>query len=139
MKIQNSAKNKIFTIILTAALILPASLILAQTSSIKDVTTNKYAIDNLLASIKSDNEGVRRSSIYYAGKYKISEAEQVLIEQLKIERNSSIRTLIAVVLYELGSEEGLAEIKKLAQGDVDPRVRRMSTHLINEYLAHNSD
>jgi HEAT repeat protein len=139
MKSQNSASNKIFTIVLTVALLLPVPLILAQTNSIKDVTTNKYALDNLLAGIKSDNEGVRRSSIYYAGKYKISEAEQALIEQLKIELNPSTRSLIAFVLYELGSEEGLGEVKKLAQGDVDPRVRRMSNHLIKEYLAHNSD
>jgi HEAT repeat protein len=139
MKSQNSAKNKIFTIVLMIAMILPASLMLAQNNSINDVTNHKYALDNLLAGIKSENEGVRRSSIYLAGKYKISEAEQTLIEQLKNEPNPSIRTLIAFVLYELGSEEGLGEVKKLALGDVDPQVRRMSTHLIHEYLAHKEN
>jgi hypothetical protein len=43
------------------------------------------------------------------------------------------------VLYKLGSEEGLGEVKKIARSDVDPKVRRMSIHLINEYLAHNSN
>jgi HEAT repeat protein len=133
MKSRNSAKNKIFTIVLLIAMIFPVSFMLAQNNSIKDITDHKYALDNLLAGIRSDNEGVRRSSIYYAGKYKIAEAEQALIEQLRIEPNPGTRTLIAFVLYELGSEEGLGEIKKLAFGDVDPQVRRMSSHLIHEY------
>jgi HEAT repeat protein len=133
MKSRNSAKNKIFTIVLLIAMIFPVSFMLAQNNSIKDITDHKYALYKLLAGIRSDNEGVRRSSIYYAGKYKIAEAEQALIEQLRIEPNPGTRTLIAFVLYELGSEEGLGEIKKLAFGDVDPQVRRMSSHLIHEY------
>jgi HEAT repeat protein len=139
MKSRNSRKNNIFTIVLLIAMIFPVSFILAQNNSIKEVTSHKYALDNLLAGIKSDNEGVRRSSIYYTGKYKIAEAELALIEQLKIESNPSTRTLIAFVLYKLGSEEGLGEVKKIARSDVDPKVRRMSIHLINEYLAHNSN
>ena len=139
MKSRNSAKSKIFTFVLVIAMLLPASFILAQNNSIKDVTSHKYALDNLLGGIKSENEGVRRSSIYFAGKYKISEAEQALIEQLKNEPNPKTRTLIAFVLFELGSEDGLAEVKKLARSDVDPKVRRMSTHLIKEFLAHNGN
>ena len=139
MKSRNSIKNKIFSIVLVLLMILPASFALAQNNSIKDITDHKYALDNLLVGIKSDNEGVRRSSIYYAGKYKISEAEQALIEQLKIEPNPNTRTLIAFVLFELGSEEGLAEVQKLAHSDIDQNVRRMSTHLIHEYLAHQEN
>jgi hypothetical protein len=72
MKSRNSRKNNIFTIVLLIAMIFPVSFILAQNNSIKEVTSHKYALDNLLAGIKSDNEGVRRSSIYYTGKYKIA-------------------------------------------------------------------
>ena len=139
MKSRNSIKNKIFSIVLVIMMILPASFVFAQNNSIKDITGHKYALENLLVGIKSENEGVRRSSIYYAGKYKISETEQALIEQLKIEPNPNTRTLIAFVLYELGSEEGLAEVKKLAHSDVDPNVRRMSTHLVHEYLAQQEN
>ena len=139
MKSRNSIKNKIFSIVFFILMILPASFTFAQNNSIKDITDHKYALDNLLAGIKSENEGVRKSSIYFAGKYKISEAEQALIEQLKIEPNPNTRTLIAFVLYELGSEEGLAEVQKLAHSDIDQNVRRMSTHLIHEYLAHQEN
>lgn len=139
MKSRNSIKNKIFSIVFFIMMILATSFALAQNNSIKDITDHKYALDNLLAGIKSENEGVRRSSIYYAGKYKISEAEQALIEQLKIEPNPNTRTLIAFVLYELGSEEGLAEVQKLAHSDIDQNVRRMSKHLIHEYIVHQDN
>jgi HEAT repeat protein len=139
MKSRNSIKNKIFSIVLALVMILPASFVLAQNNSIKDITAHKYALDNLLAGIKSENEGVRRSSIYFAGKYKIAETEQALIDRLKNEPNPATRSLIAFVLYELGSEEGFAEVKKLALNDIDPNVRRMSIHLIREYFAHQEN
>jgi HEAT repeat protein len=109
----------------------------AQNNSIKDISSNKYALQNLLAGIKSDNEGVQRSSIYFAGKYRIAESESALIEQLNTEENPSTRILIALVLYELGSMKGLEAIRELARNDKDLKVRRMSTHIYNEYLTND--
>ncbi|MCW8961529.1 MAG: HEAT repeat domain-containing protein [Ignavibacteriaceae bacterium] len=108
-----------------------------QTNSIKDVTLNKYALQNLVAGIQSDNTGVKRSSIYFAGKYRIAETEDVLIAQLKEEKDPSTRILIALVLYEMGSEEGLIEVKKLSMNDKDAKVRRMATQIYNEYLVND--
>jgi len=109
-----------------------------QTNSIKDVTLNKYALQNLVAGIQSDNTGVKRSSIYFAGKYRIAETEDVLIAQLKEEKDPSTRILIALVLYEMGSEEGLIEVKKLSMNDKDAKVRRMATQIYNEYLVNDA-
>jgi HEAT repeat protein len=106
----------------------------AQTNSIKDITNNKYALKNLLENIKSVNDGVKRSAIYFVGYYRIAEAEEALIEQLKKEQNPSNRILIALVLYKLGSEDGLLAVKKLASNDDNQKVRRMSTHICNEYF-----
>lgn len=111
----------------------------AQKNSIRDITANDYALQNLIAGIHSENDGVRRSSIYFAGYYKVAETEDALIEQLKNENDASTRILIALVLYELGSHEGLLEVKKLAKSDEDAHVRRMSTHIYNEYLINDSD
>ncbi len=108
--------------------------LIAQTNSIKDITNNKYALKNILENIKSDNDGVKRSSIYFVGYYRITEVEEALIEQLKKEQNPSNRILIALVLYELGSEDGLLAVKNLAATDNNQKVRRMSTHIYNEYL-----
>jgi HEAT repeat protein len=123
------------------AILLAAALtgsVFAQKNSIKDVTTNKYALQNLVAGIHSDNTGLKRSSIYFAGKYRIAETEDVLIAQLKEEKDPSTRILIALVLYEMGSEEGLIEVKKLSMNDKDAKVRRMTTQIYNEYLVNDA-
>jgi len=86
------------------ALVLTGS-VYAQKNSINDLTSNKYALQNLVAGIQSDNTGVKRSAIYFAGKYRVAEAEDALIAQLKEEEDPSTRILIALVLYEMGSEE----------------------------------
>ena len=109
-----------------------------QSNSIKDITAHKYALENLIAGIHSENDGVRRNSIYFAGYYKIVEAEDALIAQLKEEKDPSTRILISLVLYELGSEEGLLEVKDLSLNDKDAKVRRMATQIYNEYQVNDA-
>jgi len=127
-------KGLLTTLLLAAVL---TGSVYAQKNSIKDVTTNQYALQNLVAGIQSDNTGVKRSSIYFAGKYRIAETEDVLIAQLKEEKDPSTRILIALVLYEMGSEEGLLEVKDLSLNDEDARVRRMAFQIYNEYLVND--
>ena len=109
----------------------------AQKKSINEITSNKYALQNLVAGIQSGNTGVKRSSIYFAGKYRIAEAEDALINQLKEEKDPSTRILIALVLYEMGSEEGLSKVKDLSENDDNARVRRMTFQIYNEYLVND--
>jgi len=137
MKLEILSRTKLVIASLSLLFVATAGEITAQTNSIKEITNNKYALDNLLDGIKSDNDGVKRSSIYFVGKYRIAEAEEVLIEQLKEEQNPSNKILIAFVLYELGSEQGLLAVKKLADNDDNQKVRRMSTHIYNEYLTND--
>jgi len=129
-------KNTILlTVTFLAALFL--SSINAQTQSINEITSNKYALENLVAGIHSDNLGVKRSSIYFAGKYKIAETEDELINQLKEEEDPSTRILIALVLFEMGSEEGLNEVKDLSMNDENAKVRRLTFQIYNEYLVND--
>ena len=139
MKNQELTQSKLLTLFVVVILFISVSSLPAQNNSIKNVTSHKYALQNLLTGIKSDNEGVQRSSIYFAGKYKIAESESALIEQLSKEENPSTRILIALVLFEMGSIEGLDAVKELALNDVDPKVRRMSTHIYNEHLINDFD
>ncbi len=127
--------TRFLTAVLFAAVLIGSGF--AQSTSIKDITTHKYALENLIAGIHSENDGVRRNSIYFAGYYKIVETEDALIAQLKKESDSSTRILIALVLYELGSEEGLLEVKDLSVKDKDAKVRRMATQIYNEYLVND--
>ena len=110
----------------------------AQNNSIKEAIDNKYALKNLVAGIHSENDGVRRSSIYLAGYYRIIEAEDALIDQLTDEKNASTRILISLVLFELGSEKGMQEVKNVSVNDGNAKVRRMATQIYNEYIVNNS-
>jgi HEAT repeat protein len=124
------------SVVLLAALFVGSTY--SQMYPIKDVTTNKYALQNLVAGIQSDNTGLKRSSIYFAGKYRIAETEDVLIAQLKEEKDPSTRILIALVLYEMGSEKGLLEVKNLSLNDENVKVRRMAVQIYNEYLVNDT-
>ena len=142
MKKLNKQFPSLVAISAVLLLFLFSSSVLAQTTvvktnSITEVTVNKYALKNLLASIKSDNPGVKRSAIYLTGKYRIAEAENTLMEQLKYEKDPGMRILIALVLYEMGSEKGLLEIKKLSETDKNQRVRNIAAQLYNEYFIND--
>ena len=128
-------KRGLLTAVLLIAVLMGNGV--AQKNSIKDVTPNKHALENLVAGIHSDNTGVKRSSIYFVGKYRIAEAEDALINQLKEEKDPSTRILIALVLYEMGSEEGLSKVKDLSENDDNARVRRMTFQIYNEYLVND--
>ncbi|MCZ7614550.1 MAG: hypothetical protein M5T52_13700 [Ignavibacteriaceae bacterium] len=108
-RLSGKATKTFFTAVLLAAVLTSSGH--TQLNSIKDITAHKYALENLIAGIHSENDGVRRNSIYFAGYYKILETEDALIDQLNNEKDPSTRILIALVLYELGSEEGLLEVK----------------------------
>lgn len=134
MKLEVLPKTKLVISLLSLLFITTMGQTIAQPNTIKDISNYKYALVNLLDGISSENDGVKRSSIYFVGKYRIAEAEQVLIEQLKREQDPGNRILIALVLYELGSKDGLFEVKNLATNDGNQKVRRMSTHIYNEFL-----
>jgi hypothetical protein len=129
-------KTTLLSVTLAATLLIGAGF--AQKNSSIDLTAHKYAMQNLVAGIHSDNDGVRRSSIYLAGYYRITETEDALIDQLAVEKNASTKILISLVLFELGSEKGMQEVKNISEIDGDAKVRRMATQIYNEYLINNS-
>ena len=87
-----SSKNKsVMVVTLTVLLAMLLSLnVAAQPNSISDLTKHKYALDNLKAGINSENIGVRKSAIYFAGKYQIIELVDCLVERLENENEASI-------------------------------------------------
>ena len=120
------------TILLVISLSAEVSL-RAQSNKYKNITEN--SIETLKQGIKSDNTGLRKSSIYMAGFYKIDEAVDILTGQLLVEKDPGIKILIALSLYNIGNPEGVEAIRKLAVKDSNSEVRRMSTILYKEYIA----
>jgi hypothetical protein len=109
-----------------------------QNQKISEISKHKYALQNLEMGIQSENAGVRESSIYFAGHYRFIDAEDALIKQLKVEKDSDIKVLIGLALFRMNSEKGMNELQRLASSDENPRVRRMSYAIYNEYLVNNS-
>jgi len=135
------ASRKQTAIALTLLLYLVACInqnLFAQPNSISNVTKNEYALDNLKAGINSENNGIRKSAIYFAGKYRIAEVVKCLIERLEKEEEPSIRLLIAYSLYEIKDADGMNAVKELSLNDKNVNVKRMSFNLYDEYLNKNS-
>ncbi len=68
----------------------------AQSSNYKNI--NKNSIATLKEGIHSENRGVKKSSIYMAGLYKIEEAVDALIDKLKTEEDPDTR-ILKVLIY----------------------------------------
>ncbi len=99
------------------------------------ITDGKYdkAVVNLIIGINSENRGLEKSSIYYAGRDRVTEAVDALIERLNNEDDPSTRILIALSLYEIRDRRGFNAIKELSTKDKNERVRSISGLIYNEY------
>jgi len=115
--------------------VLLAALMLTAFTYAQDVTGTfpENGVKNLIKGIKSGNKGLSRSSIYFAGKYKITDAIDALVDKMQEEKRPDTRILIALSLYEIGDIKGLQAVKKQALNDTDERVKRMSALIFNEF------
>lgn len=111
----------------------------AQKTITKTELKQKRMIGNLVNGINSDNEGLKRSAIYYAGKYKVDEAVDALVEQLEIETSTENKYLISLSLYLIGDNKGIEAVKRVATFDNDPRAKRLAAAVYYKYLLEGSD
>ncbi len=130
---------KLTAAVLMSALLASGSLAYAKSNSGDQNLKSKYAIENLKNGIKSDNPGLRKSAIYFAGYYMLSETVPTLIETVKNETEPATRILIALVLYRIGDEKGINLVKNMAAKDNDTEVRRMCYCIYNAYETGNSE
>ena len=106
-------------------LILLSSIVVAQESG-KIIDLDNKAIANLKTAIKSDNPGLRKSGIYFSGKYSVTEVSETLVEQLEIEENPDLRVLLVRVLYIIDDQKFMDQIYQVALNDSDLRVKRIA-------------
>lgn len=99
---------------------------------------SKNAIANLNNGIKSENLGLRKSSIQLVGKRVVSECAETLVEQFNKEENPELRILIVRSLYIIGNEDYLEKIYKLASTDADSNVRKMGSAIHSMMQVNNS-
>ena len=129
---------------LTAAVLIGGMLMVSSLGYAKNNPTelnmkNKAEVENQKAGIKSENTGLKRSSIYFAGYYKIAEVVPTLTETLKKESDPKTRILIALVLYKIGDGKSIDLVKEMAEKDSNTEVRRMCTCIYEAYMNGNTE
>ncbi len=98
---------------------------------------NERAIKNLIAGIKSENVGLKRSSIYFAGYYRIEDAAIVteLRNLMFSDEEPGIKILAALSLYEIRNEDVLNDLNLLAQTPGENvKVRKMAKAIYDYWV-----
>jgi HEAT repeat protein len=97
-------------------------------------------IKNLAIGIQSENDGLKKSCIYYAGFYEIDGLVEPLIAQLQKEHDANTKVLIVLALYKIGNEEGIKAVENLVKNEDNPHVKKIAAAVLNEFqFLHNSD
>ena len=106
-----------------------------QTYSHQPVELPDIAIVNILNGIQSDNYGVKMSCIYFAGKYKIMEVSQDLVEVMKNSDNDELCQMLVWSLYQIGDESCCKELKTIIENHPSEKIRDFCNYLhkIKEY------
>lgn len=91
------------------------------------------SVKSIIMGIRSDIPGIKKQCIYYAGMFKISDAADDLIAQLKVEKDSRTRALIGFALFKIGNENGMKAIYKASQVETNKFALHMFNSLIYQY------
>ncbi len=103
-----------------------ANTSLANGNNSSDVASERN-IQNLTNGIESENLGLKKHCIYFAGKYKISELTDKLIEQYKNENDAYIKKLILFSLYEIKSDNAAKDFFQLAISENDKKLKNIAS------------
>ncbi len=126
-------KTQKFYLVILAVALLGASSLFAQTKVETEYVLSGNHIKNLITGIKSENPGLRRSAVYLAGKYKITEAADVLLTALENETDPSTKILIALALYNISEPAAMKAVHELSLHEENARVKRMFVQIYSEY------
>ena len=131
MKTAVFTKGRVSVFLFAAFIFLFAAPSILPQSQETDI--NPKFVGNLNVGIKSSNEGLRKSCIYFTGVYLLKECVPTLVEQLSKENNPNVKILIALSLYRIGDENGIKAVEKLAAYDLNVKVRRIGNAILSEF------
>ena len=83
----------------------------------------QISIDNYLAGVQSDNNGLKASCIYFIGKYRILEANSQLMEEIANTENEDLKILIAWSLYRIGDDTSIKKLEQIAFSGESPNLK----------------
>ncbi len=123
-------KTRIYTALISAFCIFFATNVSA--TDIKKEITEK-AKSNLITAINSDNEGLKRSAIYFSGQYEVNETLNAMLKLFRNETNPSTRILIVHAIYRIKDSLAMEKIHDLIMTDRDPKVQRLGKAIYETY------
>ena len=117
------------------ALFLMSNTLISQTNSDQRVELPDIAILNILNGIQSDNHGVKMSCIYFAGKYKIVEVSQNLVEEIKDSNDDELCQMLIWSLYQIGDDSCCEELQAFVKNHPSEKLKVLCSYLhkIKEY------
>jgi len=134
MLVKGYTKVKLIAVILMVFSVNMFAQQLVPSERSRELGLTERAIQNFAAAIKSDNDGVKKSSIFLAGFYEMKEVVDILVEQLKNEPDPDTRILIALSLYKIGDKKGFEAIERLFKYDENQTVKNISAVIIANTL-----
>lgn len=102
---------------------------LSQVNNPEEYDLPENEVVNYLYGMKSDNPGLKASSIYFVGKYKIIEACENLIEEINNSDDEESNLLVAWSLYRIGDECCLKELEKIAKNHTSEKLKTFCSNL----------
>lgn len=108
-----------------------SNVLLCQTKTESQAQLPKNSINNFISGIQSDNHGVKKCCIYFAGKYRVHEAAQALINEFDKTGQSEYESLIAWSLYRIGDKGCINKLKKIMESHSRKDLKLFCSTLLN--------
>ena len=89
-------------------------------------------INNLKLGLKSENDGLRRCSVYLAGYYQINELVGTLAEQLNKTEDSKEKVMLLMALYKIGGDNSYKAIYDYMINTNDSEAKKLARTIMNE-------
>jgi HEAT repeat protein len=126
-------KTLIIFVVLLAALLINSAF---AKNPLKNLSETKRiaAIENLMVGLKSDNQGLKNSSVFLLGELKADKSVIPLMKLLKSSENEDTRILAALSLLKIGDQRGIYAIKQAIKFDDSERVSKTCKMFYHEYL-----
>lgn len=108
-----------------------STMLYSQTNSDQRIELPDIAIQNLIIGIQSGNDGVMKSCIYFAGKYRIVDVSHELVEVMKNSESDELCQMLVWSLYQIGEESCCEEMRNIIENHSSETIRDFCNYLHN--------
>lgn len=122
-----------FFLVIAVVLFLSGSTLYAY----EEFKLTETQIENLINGIESENDGVKKSSIYLAGQYQIEEAFDALIETLETESDYSVILMVVFSMFQINEYDALTAVLDFTAASNDEKLDKMLIITAVEFYKNN--